>query len=144
MLLRNYINVIIMIKCLIVWQKKLNFEKHVVETYKLMHPYFERNNCSRTTKIVFWFGLDCITLIKWMTNFDGCYENINSSDFGGSLISALNEISEKKTLCRSKTKKIFLIPPKKSYNENERTKNFVNSISTYQWNKSRTKSKSCQ
>ena len=50
-----------------------------------------------------------------MANFDGCYEKINSSDFRGSVISALKEISEKKTLCRSKTQKYISHPAKKNH-----------------------------
>ena len=62
----------------------------------LDNPDFEQYYFSRTAKGIYKIGRDSISLMKWLADYDrSCYESINYYDLMASVLTCLNEISER-------------------------------------------------
>ena len=68
----------------------------------LENPDFEQNYSSRAATGIYKIGKDSIRLMKWICYYDRSYdENINYYDMMASILTCLNEISQRTILRRS-------------------------------------------
>ena len=78
--------------------KKLKRNIILIEKYKNMleNSDFEQKYWSRTATGIYKIGLDSIRLMKWICYYDrSYYENINYYDLMASILTCLNEISQR-------------------------------------------------
>ena len=81
--------------------KKLKINSILIEKYKdmLENSDFEQNYWSRTAIGIYKIGHDSIRLMKWICYYDrSYYENINYYDMMASILTCLNEISQRRIL----------------------------------------------
>ena len=81
--------------------KKLKINTILIEIYKNMleNPNFEQNKYSITSTGIYKMGHDSIRLMKWICYYDrSYYENINYYDMMASILTCLNEISQRRKL----------------------------------------------
>ena len=62
----------------------------------LKNPYFEQDFWSRTAIVINKIGYESIRLMKWLAYYDrSYYENMIFCDLMGSVLSCLNELSQR-------------------------------------------------
>ena len=62
----------------------------------LENPDFEQNKGSKTAEGNYIIGHGSIRLMKWLISYDRrCYDNMNYFDLMGSILTCLNEISQR-------------------------------------------------